>query len=419
MLKRLIRNTVSSSSLQQLHKLFFLNQALNSVKQFNRIMNKLITYIFYAGIIYLASCAGQAMNTPPPPPSLPVIKINSGNATTWLEYPASIEGSTNIEIRPQVSGYLEKIFVEEGAWVTKGQPLFRINSREYNEFSNSASASVQAAKASIEKAQVEYDRLKPLVENKVIAEVQLKTANANLNAAKADYAQAISSKGSADITVGYTLITAPVSGYIGHIPFKQGSLIGKGETAPLTVLSDINNVHAYFSMSEADFLSFISKYEGKNTEEKIKNIPAVDLQLPDNTIYNNKGKIELVQGQFDRSSGTISFRVVFANNEKLLRSGITGKIRIPSLYQNQLLIPQESTYEMQDKVFVFALGDSNKVVSKQIAISGKSGSNYLVSKGITNGESIVYSGIQRLRDGAVITPQNISADSVLHTANTN
>jgi len=379
-------------------------------------MNKLIIYAFYGSLLYLASCAGQAMNPAPPPPALPVIKINSGTATTWLEYPASIEGTTNVEIRPQVSGYLEKIYVEEGAYVSKGQPLFKINNREYSEFSNSANASVLAAKAAIEKAQVEYDRLKPLVDNKVIADTQLKTAKANVDAAKATYAQAVSGKGSADITVGYTLITAPFSGYIGHIPFKQGSLIGKGETLPLTMLSEVNNVHAYFSMSEADFLAFIASYEGHSTEEKIQHIPAVDLQLPDNSIYPVKGKIELVQGQFDRSSGTISFRALFANNEKLLRSGITGKIRIPSLHQDQLMVPQESTYEMQDKVFVFALGDSNKVLSKQISISGKSGSNYLVSNGLANGESIVYSGIQRLRDGAVITPQLIPADSVLHAS---
>ncbi|MCW3090639.1 MAG: efflux transporter, family, subunit [Ferruginibacter sp.] len=379
-------------------------------------MKKLLIYSLYAGVLYLAACAGQAMNPAPPPPSLPVIKVSSASATTWLEYPASLEGTTNVEIRPQVSGYLQKIYVEEGAYVSKGQPLFKINSQEYSEFSNNAAASVQSAKAAVEKAQVEYDRLKPLVDNKVIAEVQLKTAKANVDAARADYAQALSGKGSADITVGYTLITAPVSGYIGRIPFRQGSLIGKGETLPLTVLSEVNNVHAYFSMSEADFLSFIAKYDGKSTEEKIKNIPPVDLQLPDNSIYKVKGKIELVQGQFDRSSGTISFRAIFPNNERLLRSGITGKIRIPSLLQDQLAVPQESTYEMQDKVFVFALGDSNKVVSKQISVSGKSGTNFLVSSGLTNGETIVFSGIQRLRDGAVITPQPLLTDSVLHAS---
>lgn len=381
-------------------------------------MNKLIHLAFYGALLYLVSCAGQAMNpdAAPAPPTLPVIKINSGNATTWLEYPASIEGTVNVEIRPQVSGYLQKIYVQEGDYVSKGQPLFKINSSEYSEYSNNASANVQGARAAIERAQVEYDRLKPLVDNKVISEVQLKTAQANLHAAKAAHAQAVSGKGSADITLGYTLITAPVSGYIGAIPFKQGSLVGKGETIPLTVLSEVNNVHAYFSMSEADFLSFIARYEGKSTEEKIKNIPAVDLELPDNTIYNSKGKIELVQGQFDRSSGTISFRAVFPNNEKLLRSGITGNIRIPSVHQDQLLVPQESTYELQDKIFVFTLGDSNKVASKQITVSGKTGNHYLVSKGLVSGDRIVFSGIQRLKDGAMITPQPMAADSLLQAS---
>ncbi|WP_460551112.1 efflux RND transporter periplasmic adaptor subunit [Ferruginibacter profundus] len=377
-------------------------------------MNKLLQY---SAIIFLASCTAKSMNQmPSTPPSLPVVKIVANQATTWQEYPASVEGATNVEIRPQVSGYLEKIYAEEGAWVSKGQPLFRINSAAYNEYSNNASASVQAADAAIAKAQIEVDRLKPLVDNKVIAEVQLKTAKANLAAAKAAHAQAVSSKGSADINVGYTLITAPVSGYIGHIPYKQGSLVGNGEVLPLTVLSEVNTVHAYFAMSEADFLSFAAQYQGKSTEEKIKNIPPVDLQLPDHTVYNTKGKIELVQGQFDRTSGTISFRASFPNPEKILRSGITGKILIPSLHKDQLLVPQESTYELQDKIFVFAVGDSNKVASKQITVNGKSGNNYLVSKGLTSGETIVYSGIQRLRDGAVITPQQIPADSVLQAS---
>jgi membrane fusion protein (multidrug efflux system) len=306
-------------------------------------MKQLIIYAFSAGLLYLASCAGHAMNPETPAaPSLPVISINEGSATTWLQYPASISGTVNVEIRPQVSGYLQKIYVQEGDYVTKGQPLFKINASEYNEYANNAAANVQGTRAAIERAQVEYDRLKPLVDNKVISEVQLRTAKANLNAAKAAHAQSLSGKGSADITLGYTLIKAPVSGYVGAIPFKQGSLVGRGETDPLTVVSEVNNVHAYFSMSEADFLSFIARYDGRSTEEKIKNIPAVDLLLPGNSLYNAKGKIELVQGQFDRSSGTISFRAVFPNNEKLLRSGLTGSIRIPSQHNKELLVPQES-----------------------------------------------------------------------------
>ncbi|MGC4102945.1 efflux RND transporter periplasmic adaptor subunit [Ferruginibacter sp.] len=372
-------------------------------------------YLIYGVVLYLVACAGKLnrQQDAPPAQTLPVVKLESGSVTTWQEYPANIQGTVNVDIRPQVSGYLEKIYVEDGAWVTKGQPLFRINSKEYSQFSNSAGANVQLAKANVEKAQLEVDRLQPLVANNVIAEVQLKTAKAALHEAQAAYAQAVSGKGSADITLGYTLITAPVSGYVGHINFKQGSLIGKGEVDPLTVLSEVNDVHAYFSMSEADFLGFFAAVQGKTTEEKIKNIPPVELELADNSIYKNKGKVELVQGQFDRSSGSIAFRAVFANGEKLLRSGITGKVRIPFAQQNKLMVPQQSTYELQDRVYVFALGDSNKVISKQISIAGKSEGNYIVEKGISSGETIVYSGLQRLRDGAVITPQVLAADSVL------
>lgn len=378
-------------------------------------MKQLQIYLIYAGILYFAACAGNVNNQPaPPPPALPVVKLETGSATTWQEFPATIEGTTNVEIRPQVSGYLETIYVQDGDWVSKGQPLFRINAKEYNQYSNSAAASIQLAKANVEKAQVEVDRLEPLVANKVISEVQLKTAKATLHEAEAAYAQAVSSKGSADITLGYTLITAPVSGYVGHINFKQGSLIGKGEQLPLTLLSEVNNVHAYFSLSEADFLRFFSSVQGKTIEEKIKNIPSVELKLADNSIYKAKGKVELIQGQFDRAAGSIAFRAIFPNTEKLLRSGISGKIRILSSLNDKLLVPQQSTYELQDRVYVFALGDSNKVISKQITIQGKSEGNYIVEKGVNNGEVIVYSGLQRLRDGAVISPKNVSLDSVLH-----
>lgn len=378
-------------------------------------MKKITIYLLYAAVLYFASCAGNSQNqqAPPPPPTLPVVQLETGSGTNWLSYPATIEGTSNIDIRPQVSGFLEKIYVEEGAWVNQGQPLFRINAKEYSQYSQTADANIQIAKANVEKAALEVNRLEPLVDGKVISEVQLKTAKAILNEARAMHAQALSGKNSAEITLGYTLITAPISGYIGHINFKQGSLVGKGESLPLTSLSAIENVHAYFSMSEKDFLQFFAGTQGSSIENKISNLLPVELQLADNTIYKDHGKVQLVQGQFDRTSGSIAFRAVFPNKEKMIRAGISGRIRIPFHLENKLLVPQESTYELQDKVFVFALGDSNKVVGKQITIVGKSGNNYIVEKGVTKGETIVFSGIQRLRDGVTITPQRISLDSAL------
>jgi membrane fusion protein, multidrug efflux system len=376
-----------------------------------------------AGFIYtllvmavLTGCSTSSAKTEyaaPPPAELPVLKVAAVPATSYREYNATVEGKVNVEIRPQVDGYLDKIFVDEGAYVKAGQPLFRINERTYQEQVSNTAANLLAAKANEEKASLEVSRLTPLVQNNVVADVQLKTANATLQAAKANVAQAQAMVSNARISLGYTTITAPVSGYIGRIPFKTGSLVGRGETQPLTMLSDVNEVYAYFSMSEVDFLQFKNKTEGKTIADKVKKLPAVELVLADNSIYPEKGHVETIEGQFDKNIGAISFRAVFPNAAGLLRSGNTGRVKIPEQFAAALLIPQEATFELQDKVFVFTVGDSNKVVSKPITISGKNGSYYFVEKGIQPGEKIVYTGLDRLRDGAVIVPQPMSMDSLL------
>ncbi|UYQ94321.1 efflux RND transporter periplasmic adaptor subunit [Chitinophaga horti] len=346
-------------------------------------------------------------------PALPVVQLKAMPASSFREYTSAIEGKVNVEIRPQVDGYLDKIFVDEGAYVKQGQPLFRINDRPYQEQYSNAKANLEASKANLEKAKLEVDRLTPLVENNVVSDVQLKTAQAAYSAAKAAVAQAQSSVGNAGINVGYTLISAPVSGYIGRIPLKIGSLVGRGETQALTVISDVKEVYAYFSMSEVDFLHFKNDIAGETIAEKIKHLPPVELVLADGSVYTAKGKIETVEGQFDKTMGAISFRAAFPNEQGLLRSGSTGKVRIPQEFPSTVVVPQEATFELQDKVFVFAVGDSNKVVSKPLSIAGKTTGYYFVNNSLKDGERIVFSGLGRLRDGAVITPQPVQLDSLL------
>ncbi len=374
----------------------------------------LLSAFLVAAAVYLSGCSqAQGTQAAMPPQSLPVLPIKSSEATTYLEYSAAIEGKTNVEIRPQVSGYLDKIYVEEGAYVTAGQPLFKINDRPYDEQVNNAQANVLAAKANMEKASIEVNRLTPLVQNNVVSDVQLKAAQAAYDAAKAQVSQAEAAGNNAGINLGYTLMKAPVSGYVGRMPFKVGALVGKGEAQPLTVLSDVKEVYAYFGMSENDFLKFTSQFPGKSISEKIKALPLVELQLADKSIYASKGRIELMEGQFDRSIGAITFRATFPNTEGLLRSGITGKVRIPQGNSGLIPVPQTSTYEIQDRVFVYIVGDSNKVVGKQIHIVNKTTDYYLVDKGVQAGDKIVFAGMDRLQDGAVINPQLLSADSVL------
>lgn len=348
----------------------------------------------------------------PPPPELPVIAVSTMSATIYQEFSASLEGSKDIEIRPQVEGYLERIYVDEGAYVRKGQLLFQINARPYREQLNNAQASLAAARAGLSNAAINVSKLTPLVQHNVISDVQLKTAQTAYEAAAANVAQAQAQVGNARISLGYTSIKAPAEGYIGRIPFKTGSLVGMSTPEALTVVSDIKVVFAYFSMSENDFLQFKNQYEGGTIEEKIKKMPPVELVLPDGSLYPQKGIVQMVAGQFDNTIGAITFRAAFPNPDWLLRSGNTGKVRIAKELKAALVVPQEATFEIQDKVFVFAVGDSNKVTSKPLTISGKTSTYYFVESGVQANEKIVFAGTGNLSDGMVIVPQPISTDSL-------
>jgi membrane fusion protein (multidrug efflux system) len=342
-----------------------------------------------------------------PAPALPVVTIASTTAVTDQEYPAALQGTVDIEIRPQVNGNLEKIFVDEGALVTKGQPLFKINEQPYREQLNNALASFHAAEASLINTQLEIDKLTPLVQNKVVSDYQLKTAKASHKIAQANLEQAKAMVGTARINLGYTTIKAPVSGYIGRLPKKQGSLISVTDVDPLTKLSDVHEVYAYFSLGETDFINFKAQYSGSTIDDKIKHLAPVTLVLADESDYTVTGKIDMVDGQFDKNTGAITLRAKFANAQGLLRSGNTGKIRLSLPHKNAILIPQEATVEVQDKVFVYAVDGSNKVTKQPITIIGKSGTDYLVSNGVKAGDRIVFRGFDNLQDGTVIAPEKM------------
>ena len=354
---------------------------------------------------------GCSQPQPAPPvaeaPSAEVITVTTASAITEQEYTASLQGKVDVEIRPQVEGFLEKVLVDEGQYVTAGQPLFKINAQTYSAQLNNASASLQAAEATITNAQLEIDKLTPLVQNKVVSDYQLKVAQAARKIAVANAAQARAVVSSAKINVGYTLVKAPVSGFIGRLPKKRGSLVSPTDPEPLTQLSDVHEVYAYFSLGESDFINFKLQYQGNTLNEKLKRLPPVSLVLADNTIYPQKGKIDMVDGRFDKNTGAITLRAVFPNAQSLLRSGNTGKIRLQQQHNDALLVPQTATMEVQDKVFVYAVGDSNKVSKHALNIIGKSGTDYIVKDGVKPGDRIVFSGLDHLTEGIVIKPENV------------
>lgn len=402
-----MKHLLSTMALETHHPIF------NVVKLFNNV-SKLA---FLASSIFLLACSNQQQQQgPQPPPSLPVVAVTSGQQTVYQEYPASIEGIANVEIRPQVEGTLDVIYVDEGAKVRKGQPLFKINDRPYQEQLNQALANLHAAEAALVNAEIEVEKKTKLVNNKVLADFQLKTAVAAKNVAKANLEQAKAGVGSARINLGYTLIKAPTDGYIGRLLKKQGSLVTPSDVQALTDLSDIHELHVYFALGENDFVSFKNNFEGATLEEKIKKLPPITLVLSDQTEYAQQGKIDMVDGQFDKNTGAITLRATFPNKEGLLRSGNTGKVRLGKQHAKVLLIPQMATLEMQDKIFVYTVNDSNKVNKQPIEVIGKSGASYLVKGGVKDGDHIVYKGMDLLQEDQVIAPQQISPDSLKLTA---
>jgi len=370
-------------------------------------MKRIILGLIAITLLYSCSSKPQTAGAPPAP-SLPVATVVTGTDTTYQEYPASIEGAVNVEIRPQVSGALDKVFVDEGAFVKAGEPIFKINDLPYRAALNNAVANQHAMEAAVANAQLEIDKLTPLVQNKVVSDYQLKTAKAAYDVAKANVEQAKANVSTAQINLGYTLIKAPVSGYIGRLLKKQGSLVAPTDVDALTLLSDVHNVHVYFSLAEKDFVNFKEQYPGTTLNDKLKKLPQVTLLLADDSEFGNLGNIDMIDGQFDKTTGAITLRASFPNAQGLLRSGNTGKVRLSLVHKDALIIPESATVDMQDKVFVFALADSNKVKKQAITIVGKTGDNYLVKDGVKVGDQIVLSGVDKLQEGMVIQPQKSS-----------
>jgi len=386
----------------------------NNVKLFNEWVILLVITV----VLFLASCTNAPdQMAAAPAPALPVITISESSQETFVDYPASIQGATDLEIRPQIAGTIDRVLVNEGQLVTKGQLLFQISELPFRAQLNTAKAALQAARAAVLNAQLEIDKLTPLVQAKVVSAFQLQTAKTANEIALANVEQAKSNVNSAQINLNYTQIKAPISGYIGRLPKKQGSLVGPTDVESLTQLSDVHEVHVYFSLAETDFINFNAKYQGNSVADRIKHLPAVSLVLADQTIYPSTGKIDMIDGQFDKTTGAITLRASFANAKGLLRSGNTGKVRLGIEHSNILLVPQASTIEIQDKVFVFAVGKDNKISKQPIKVLGTSGTNYLVEDGLKSGDQIVSKGFESLKEGDLIQPEKIKAVTAYNASN--
>ncbi|GAB3641987.1 efflux RND transporter periplasmic adaptor subunit [Spirosoma arcticum] len=339
-------------------------------------------------------------------PAVPVIQLTQQDATLDRDYASQIEAVQNVEVRARVAGYLDKMLVDEGQSVRKGQLLFQLNPAEYQVKIAEARASLESATAQEQSAAVEMSRVKLLVDKNVISPSELKLSRAKMATARATIDQAKAALSNARLLVSLTSIRAPFDGVINRLPFKRGSLIEEGTL--LTTISDLSRMYAYFNVSEREYLAFIKKRRDPNKTV----VREVDLLLADDSHYPQKGKIETTETVFEGTSGTIAFRATFPNPDRLLRHGATGKIRLTTDVDDAILVPQKAVFEVQDKNFVYVVDGGNKVRTCSFVPSSRVDQFYVVKSGLKPGDRVVYEGIQQLRDGMAITPQPLPADQL-------
>lgn len=358
----------------------------------------------------------------------PVVNVEVKNIVGYQTFPATIQGRVNNDVRAKIQGYITQVLVDEGQHVTKGQPLFRL---ETNILSENAAASkagigaaesnIAAAQASVNAAQVEVNKLKPLVQKNIISNVQLQTAQANLAQAQAQLQQANAAKRQAvanykgvEANIEYSVIRAPISGVIGKLPLKVGSLVGPTDQTPLTTISDTSEIYAYFSMNEKEYFDFLEKSPGASMPEKIKNLPMVELQLANGSLYPEKGKIEAITGQIDPTTGTIQFRVSFTNAQKLLSNGNSGTIRLPKAYDNVLVVPESATYEQQGIVYVYKV-EKDTAKNAVVEVIDRIDNMALIKSGVNKDETIIAAGIGGLKPGTAVIKKPVKMDSLVQS----
>ncbi len=374
--------------------------------------------LLLVGATSLVACSKKEEVKQAPKPTLNVVETLIKDVTAYQSFPAIIEGKVNNDVRAKIQGYIKDVLVHEGQLVSRGDILFRLETNTLTESAEAAKAAIATAKASVNVAQVEVDKLTPLVNKNIISPIQLETAKANLASAKSMLAQAQANYQSINANIDYGIVRSPVNGVVGNLPFKLGSLVGPNDPQPLTTVSDISTVYAYFSMNEKEYFKFLNDTPGKSLSEKIKNVQEIELQLADGSIYSEKGKLETVSGQIDTTTGTVQFRVAYPNPDRLLSNGNSGSVLLPKQYTQVLVIPEVASYEQQGKINVYKVRNDT-AVSTVVNVIDRVDNMIIVSQedvnGVKAGDTVIVNGIGTLRDRTAIQPKKVDFEETVNS----
>ena len=359
--------------------------------------------VLFAFCLTLLSSCGKKGFDMGGAPECAVQTLQPATVNLTSSYPATIKGKQDVEIRPQVSGFITKVCVDEGSMVRKGQVLFIIDPTQYEAAARSAKAAVATAEAAVSTQQITVDNKRALNKKNIISDYDLAMAENSLASAKAQLASAKAQLISAEQNLGFTNVKSPSDGIVNDIPYRLGSLVSPSITTPLTIVSDITEMYVYASLTEKELLELVRK-DGSQSAA-VETYPEVQLQLSDGSTYDQKGKIETISGVINANTGAGSIRATFPNSNHLLRSGGMGNLIIPYHMENALVVPQKATTEIQDKKFVFLQQPDNTVKMNEITILNiDNGQEYVVTSGLKQGDLIVIENVGTLKDGQTIKP---------------
>ena len=397
------------------NKVHTLNMGKWLIRKLNDNSRNIISTLIIA--LLIVSC-GKKKEIKDAPKDFAVLTLQPRSITTYNDFPATMQGENIVEIRPMVDGYLEAIFVQEGAVVKKNQLLFRIKNPQYSQAVITAKAAIKIAIADVNAAKMDVEKVRPLVEKDIVSKYELESAQFTLQSKQASLAQAFATLANAKTNLGYTSLRSPQDGIIGSIPYKIGALVSSTTTNPLTSLSNIGNVYAYFSWNEKQLLTFLSKVEGKTMQDKLNHLPQVILILANGSEYPEKGKLESASGFITTETGTASLKAIFPNPLGIIRSGASATLRVPHTENSAILIPQSASFELQDKRFVYTVNSKNRVMSRAIVSKPTNDGQFLiVQDGLKKGDRVLING-SNLKDSTLIIPKPVNSDKLYNQIKT-
>ena len=361
---------------------------------------KNVFVIFAAALIMLSACNQSTKNAPKGDTYYETLEVALCDRTLSTGYSAAISGVQTVEIRPQVSGMITEILIEEGENVRKGQVLFVIDQTPYKAAHQIATANVKSAEAALSTAELIYQSNKDLFEQDVVSEFDLMTAQNDLIEAQARLALCKAEEINATNNLSYTEVRSPVNGVASMIPYRVGALVSSNISQPLVTVSDDSRVYAYFSMAENQMLDMVQQYG--SLDNAIRQMPEVELLMSNGQQYEHTGKINAISGTISETTGAVSIRAVFNNRNHLLRNGGSGTIVIPMTLNNCIAIPQSATYELQDRIFVYKVIDGKASATEILVTPQNNGKEYIVTSGLEVGDIIVAEGAGLIKEGTAI-----------------